>query len=75
MAMDAKGRLIDGDGRWMAMDGNGWRDSHSMAMDSTAMDGEGLLDGDSTGMDDEEQRECDGDGTLRWTTMDGAMAT
>jgi hypothetical protein len=44
------------------MDGNGWCDSHSMAMDSTAMDGEGLLDGDSTGMDDKEWR-CDGDGT------------
>ena len=62
MAMDADGRLIDGDGRWMAMDGNGRRDSHSMAMDSTAMDGEGLLDGDSTGMDDQERCECDGDG-------------
>ena len=62
MAMDADGRLIDGNGRWMAMDGNGWRDSHSMAMDLTAMDGEGLLDSDLTGMDDEEQRECDGDG-------------
>jgi len=62
MAMDADGWLIDGDGWWMAMDGNGRRDSHSMAMDSTAMDGEGLLDGDSMGMDDEEWRECDGNG-------------
>ncbi len=62
MAMDADGRPIDGDGRWMAMDGNGRRDSHSMAMDSTAMDGKGLLDGDLTGMDDEEWRECTGDG-------------
>ena len=62
MAMDADGRLINGDGRWMAMDGNGRRDSHSMAMDSTAMDDEGLLDGDSTGMDDEEWRECNGNG-------------
>ena len=62
MAMDADGRPIDGDGRWMAMDGNGRRDSHSMAMDSTAMDGKGLLDGDLTGMDDEEWRECNGDG-------------
>ena len=44
------------------MDGNGRRDSHSMAMDSTAMDGKGLLDGDLTGMDDEEWRECNGDG-------------
>ena len=44
------------------MDSNGQRDSHSMAMDSTAMDSEGLIDGDSTGMDDEERRECDGDG-------------
>ena len=63
MAMDADGRLIDDDGRWMAMDGNGRRDSHSMAMDSTAMNGEGLLDGDSVGMDDDERRaECGGDG-------------
>ena len=62
MAMDADGRLINGDGRWMAMDGNGRRDSHSMVMDSTAMDGKGLLDGDSTGMDDEDWRECNGDG-------------
>ena len=63
MAMDANGRLIDGDGRLMAMDGNhGRRDSHSMAMDLTAMDGDGLLNCDSTGMDDEERGECDGDG-------------
>jgi hypothetical protein len=63
MAMDANGRLIDGDGWWMAMDANGQRDSHSpMAMDSTAMDGEGLLEDDSTRMDDKERRECDGDG-------------
>ena len=60
MAMDADGWLIDGNGRWTAMDGNGRRDSHSMAMDS--MDGEGLLDSDSTGMDDEECSECNGDG-------------
>jgi len=60
------------------MDGNGRRDSHSMAMEPTAMDIEGLLDGDSTGMDDEERRECDGDGPQAqrlWTTMDGTMAT
>ena len=63
MAMDANGRLIDGNGRWMAMDGNGWRDSHSpMAMNSTAMDGEGLLNGDSTRMDNEERHECNGNG-------------
>ena len=62
MAMDADGQLIDGDGRWMAMDSNGQRDSHSMVMDLPAMDGEGLLKGDSTGMDEEERRECDGDG-------------
>ena len=62
MAMDADGRLIDGDGRWMAMDGNGWREIHSMAMDLMAMNGKGLLDGDSMGMDDEEWRECDGNG-------------
>ena len=62
MAMDADGRLIDGDGRWMAMDGNGWRDSHSpMVMDLTAMDSEGLLNGDSTRMDDEERHEWDSD--------------
>ena len=78
MAMDADGRLIDGDGRWMAMDGNGRCESHSMAMDLMAMDGKGLLDGDSMGMDDEEWRECDSDGPRtqrRWTAMDGAMAT
>ncbi len=62
MAMDADGRPIDGNGRWMAMDGNGQHDSHSMAMDLTEMDDEGLLDGDSMGMDDEEWRECNGDG-------------
>jgi hypothetical protein len=62
MAMDADGWLIDGDGRWMAMDGNGRRYSHSMAMDLTAMDGKGLLDGDSMRMDDEERRECGGNG-------------
>ena len=61
-AMNADGRLIDGDGRWMAMDGNGRRGSHSMAMDSTAMGGKGLHDGDSTGMDEEERHERDGDG-------------
>ena len=55
MAMNTDGQLIDGNGRWMAMDGNGQRDSHSMAMDLTAMDDEGLLDGDSTGMDGEER--------------------
>ena len=62
MASDANGRLINGDGRWIAMDGNGRCDIHSMAMDSTAMDGEGLLNGDSTGMDDEEWHECNSDG-------------
>jgi len=62
MARDAYGRLIDGDGRWMAMDGNGWRDSHSpMVMDLTAMDSEGLLNGDSTRMDDAERHEWDSD--------------
>ena len=60
MAMDADGRLIDGDGRWMAMDGA--IATQVMAMDLTAMDSEGLLDGDSTGMDNEERRECDGNG-------------
>ena len=54
MAMDADGRLINSDGRWMAKDGNGQRNSHSMVMDPTAMDGKGLLNSDSTGMDDEE---------------------
>ena len=63
MAMDADGWLINGDGRWMAMDGNGWRDSHlPMAMDSTAMDSEGVLNGDSTMMDDKERHEWDDDG-------------
>ena len=68
--LECNGR-IDGNGRrwtahrrrWtvgVAMDSNGQRDSHSMAMDS--MDGEGLLDGDSTRMDNKEWRECDGDG-------------
>ena len=61
-AMGGDGLLINGDGRWMAMDGNGWRNSHSMAMDLRTMDGEGLLDGDSTGMDEEERRERDSDG-------------
>ena len=60
MAMDADGRLIDGDGRWMAMDGA--IATQVMAMDLTAMDSEGLLDSDSTRMDNEEQRECDGNG-------------
>jgi hypothetical protein len=55
-AMDADGRLI------MAMDGNGRRDSHSMAMDSMAMDDKELLDGDSTVMDNEERRERNGNG-------------
>jgi len=64
MAMDTDGRLINGDGWWMAMDGNGRRNSPSMAMDLTAINGEGLLDGDSAGMDDEERRECNGDGPL-----------
>jgi hypothetical protein len=36
------------------LDGDGRRDGHSTAMDSTAMDGEGMLDSDSTGMDEEE---------------------
>ena len=63
MAMDADGRLINGDGRWMAMDGNGRRDSHSSNGDGlTAMDSEGLLNGDSTRMDDEERHEWDSDG-------------
>jgi len=44
--MGCDGWLIDGDGRWTAMDGDGWCDSHSMAMDSTAMDGKVRLDGD-----------------------------
>ena len=75
MAMDAAGRLINGDGRWMAMDGNGGRDSHSMAMDSTAMDGKGLLDGDSTGMDDEEWCECDGGKIQPWRLKNGGFLT
>ncbi len=61
-AMDGNGWLIDDDGRWMAMDGDVRRNSHSTAMDLTAMDGEGLLDSDSTGMDEEERRERDGNG-------------
>jgi hypothetical protein len=59
-AMDANGWLIKGNGRLMAMDDNGLRDSHSMAMDSMAMDDEELLDGDSTRMDNEERRERNG---------------
>ena len=46
----------------MAMDDNGLRDSHSMAMDSMAMDDEELLDGDSTRMDNEDRRERNGNG-------------
>ncbi len=60
--IDGNGRLIDGDGRWTKMDGDGRRDGHSMAMDSMAMDSEGRLDGDSMGMDEEERREHNGDG-------------
>ena len=63
--MDRDGWLIDGDGRWTAMNGNGWRWTARWpltAMDSTAMDGEGRLNCDSTGMDEEERRERDGDG-------------
>ncbi len=60
MAMDANGRHIDGDGRWMAMDGNGRRGSHSM--DSTAMGGKGLCNGDLMGLDEEEWCERNGDG-------------
>jgi hypothetical protein len=54
-AMDANGWLIKGNGRLMAMDDNGLRNSHSMAMDD-----EELLDGDSTRMDNEERRERNG---------------
>ena len=57
--MDGDGRLIDGDGRWMAMDGDGRHDGHSTLMDSTALDSKGRLDGDTAGMDEEEQRDRD----------------
>jgi hypothetical protein len=73
--MDGSSTAMDGGWQWMAMDGNGGRDSHSMAMDSTAMDGKGLLDSDSTGMDDEEWCECDGGKIQPWRLKNGGFLT
>ena len=63
MAKNHDERLIDGNGRWTAMDGDRRRNGHSTAMDSMAMDGKGWLKGDLMGMDEEERHERNGDGT------------
>jgi hypothetical protein len=45
-AMGRNGRLIDSDGWWTAINGDGRRGGHSTEKDLTAMDRKGRLDGD-----------------------------